>query len=90
LLLGVSIVSYFDELFDIWWVNLFIFGSDKHRRDANELIVFSFDLHIFSESVYQFGGDEESFWQKLEIRMNFDEPMHQNLSHSVSNFFLAF
>jgi|TARA_B110001450_G_scaffold204994_1_gene194765 hypothetical protein len=90
LLLGVSVVGYFDKLFDVWWIDFFIFGSDKHRCDSDELIVFSLHLHIFSESVDQFGGDEESFWQKLEISVNFNEPMHQNLPHSVGDFLLTF
>jgi len=90
LLLGVGIVGYFDELFDIGWVNFFIFGSYQHRCNANELIVFSFHLDIFSKSIYQLGGDEECFWQKLEIGMDFNEPMHQDLSHPVHDFFLAF
>jgi alpha-acetolactate decarboxylase len=55
-----------------------------------ELIVSSFHLHIFSESVDQLGGDEECFWQELEICVHFDEPMHQNLPHSVCDFVLAF
>lgn len=89
LLFREGLICYINEIFDVWWIYLFIFGGYQHSCDTDELVFAPWDLHKFCVPVYQFDRYIECLRQQFEILMNINQPIYHYLSHPEVYFLLA-
>lgn len=59
----VSVVGHVAKVADQRRIDFFILGSHEQASDANELVVFPFDLLQLGKSVQEIYGDEQSLGQ---------------------------
>lgn len=79
--LRVSIVRDVDKVLDGRRVDVFVFGSDEHRCDANQLEVLALDLLRRKVPIDDIASHEQRVWIQLEFVVHFDEPVDENSSH---------
>ena len=76
------------EVFNYWRVALFIFAGNKHRSDAQQLILTTGHKSVLQEAVNDVDSDVEGLRQQLEFEMDLNKPPVKNTSHLFSDLVL--
>lgn len=88
LFLGVSIVGDVNELANIWWIDLFVFGGDEHCRCADQLQFSAHHRHHAQEAIDVRYGQAESLTLQTIFLAYFDQPINQNRAHGMIDIWL--
>lgn len=85
LLLGVSIVANVYIILNKRWPYFLILTCYQHGRDSHQLQVFLGDLHLFKIPIDEIDCEEQTLCFELELKVNFNDPVDEDASHSFSD-----
>ena len=78
---SVCIIANVDKLVDAWRVDFLVFGGDQKAAYTKKLQVGASDCFTFQVTIDEVNGQEKSFGNKLELHVDFDQPVDQNGAH---------
>lgn len=85
LLLGISIVANVYIILNKRRPYFLILTCYQHGRDSNQLQVLLGDLHLFEIPINEIDCEEQTLCFKFELKVNFDDPVDEDASHSLGD-----
>lgn len=78
LLFGEAVIRDMLEVLHVGREDFFVFRSDEHGSDADELKLLELDDAGGKEAVDDVDGEKNGFWQKVESSVNLNQPIDEN------------